>query len=92
MYWGAAPPEAAGLAASGDLLLALNGSWAGMKLYGLNDPPPVAVGVPLSSGEVKLTCPPLGLEPGKLKAYSSRGAYTGFQALPDGSPSPGTWW
>lgn len=48
------------------LLLQWKGSCPEMKLYGVNDPPPAAVGVPLSSGEVKPTCPALGLDPGKL--------------------------
>ncbi|KAF3838256.1 hypothetical protein F7725_010024 [Dissostichus mawsoni] len=67
------------------------GSCPEMKLYGVNDPPPAGVGVPLSSGEEKLACAALlGLDPGKLYAYSSRGAYMELQAPVDGSPTPGT--
>lgn len=41
-------------------------SCAVMKLYGLNGDPPAALGVLLSSADVKLACPALGLDPGKL--------------------------
>lgn len=66
------PPETDGLMDSCGLLLELKESCPEMKLYGVNDPPPAAVGVPLSSGEQKLTCPAQGLDPGKLYGYSSR--------------------
>lgn len=79
-----------GLLDSCGLLPDLKGSCPVMKLYGVNDPPPEAVGVPLSSAEEKLTWPALGLDPRKLYGYSSRGAYTGFQGFADGSPTPGT--
>ena len=73
------------------LLLGPKGSCPEMKLYGMNDPPPAGVGVLLSSGEEKLACAALlGLDPGKLYAYSSRGAYMELQAPVDGSPTPGT--
>lgn len=60
------PPEMVGLMDSCGLLLEFKRSCPLIKLYGVNDPPPAAVGVPLSSGEEKLTCPALGLDPGKL--------------------------
>lgn len=48
-----------------DLLLGLSGSWSPeMKLYVVNEPPPVAVGVLLSSGGEKLSWPGLGVDPG----------------------------
>lgn len=58
------PPE--GLADSCGLLREASGSSSPeMRLYGVNEPPPVAVGVPLSSGGEKESWPGLGLDPGK---------------------------